>query len=146
MSRVYQLPGAVFIALLLAFNLNAAEIQPQKHLFITLVSGDFKQSGMGIAIANAMQKAGVLTTVLIGANSVKWVMKKGKQEAFGPTAQPISEMVASLVQRGGRVMLCGMCAKYLEIEPRDIIKGVDIVQGSDLYGALFAPDTQTLSF
>ncbi len=145
MRQVNQLLGAMFITLLLAFNLHADSAESKK-LFISLTSGDFKQSGMGVAIANAMQDAGVETTVFIGANSVRLAMRTGKQEAFGPTGKSVKEMLKALVKKGGTVMVCGMCAKYLEVKKADLVDGVAIISGAEVYGGLFAPNTQTLSF
>ena len=144
MSQLHKLVGAMFITLLLACNLQAEDTA--KRLFISLTSGDFKASGMGAAIAGAMQDAGVQSTVFIGADSVKWVLKKGKQEAFGPTGKSVRDMLVSLSKKGGKVILCGMCAKYTQTAQKDLIEGVKIVDGNGVYGALFAPNTQTLSF
>ena len=145
MNNMNKLIGAMFIALLLAFNLQAGSTD-KKKLFISLASGDFKQSGSAVAIANAMQDAGVMTTVFVNANSVKLALKNGKQEKFGPTNTSVREMLISLVKKGGTVMVCGMNAKYQEVKQSDIIKGANIITGAEVYGGLFAPNTQTLSY
>lgn len=145
MSQLHKLIGAMFLTLLLAINIQAADANT-KHLFISMTSGDFKQSGMAMGIANAMQDAKVMTTVFVGANSVKYTLKKGKQELFGPTGASIKDMMASLIKKGGTVMICGMCAKYQEVSEDDVIKGIKIIGGAEVYGGLFAPNTQTLSF
>jgi len=143
MNNINKLIGAMFIAMLLAFNLQADE---SKRLLISLSSGDFKASGSGVAIANAMQDAGVKTVVFINSNSVKYALKNGNQEKFGPTNTSIKDMLASLVKKGGAVVICGMNAKFQEVKAKDVVKGVKIIGGEQAYGALFAPNTQTLSF
>jgi len=143
MNNMNKLIGAMFISLLLSFNLQAGET---KRLLISLSSGDFKATGSGVAIANAMQDAGVSTVVFINSNSVKYALKNGKQEKFGPTSASIKDMLSSLVKKGGAAVVCGMNAKFQEVKEKDLIKGVKIVGGEQAYGALFAPNTQTLSF
>lgn len=145
MSQINKFLGAVFVALFIATTLHASQDNTKK-LFISMTSGDFKQSGMAMGIANAMQDSGVKTTVFLGANSVKYAMTKGKQEAFGPTGKSVREMMSALVKKGGTVMVCGMCAKYMEVKPNDLVEGIKIISGKEVYGGLFAPHTQTLSF
>ncbi len=55
-------------------------------------------------------------------------------------------MLISLSKKGGKVMLCGMCAKYGEIKKDELIQGAKVVTPNDVAGALLAPSTQTLSF
>ncbi len=136
--------GGVLLALLLSVFAQASE--GYKNLFVTITTDNLKQAGMGVAIANAFQGAGVNTTVLIGANASRLVLKKGNQELFGPTNASIKNMLIGLTKKGGHVMLCGMCAKFSEITGNDVIKGVKIVTPNDVAGALLAPSTQTLSF
>ena len=132
------------MALFLSVSAYASE--GYKNLFVTITTDNIKQSGMAAAVANAFQGAGVNTTVLVGANAANLVLKKGKQEAFGPTGKSIKDMFVALNKKGGKVMLCGMCAKYNEITPSDVVSGVKIVTPNDVAGALLAPSTQTLSF
>ncbi|WP_428023213.1 DsrE family protein [Arcobacter sp.] len=133
-----------FIMLFLSVGTYASE--GYKNLFVTITSDSLKVSGMGVAVANAFQEAGVNTTVLVGAEATKLVLKKGKQEAFGPTGKTVREMLVALSKKGGYVMLCGMCAKFGEITKADVVEGVKIVTPNDVAGALLAPSTQSLSF
>jgi len=136
--------GGVLLTLMLGVLAQASE--GYKNLFVTITTDNLKQSGMGVAIANAFAGAGVNTTVLIGADAAHLVLKKGNQEAFGPTGKSIRDMLIALSKKGGKVMLCGMCAKYDQITKNDVAYGVKIVSPSDVAGALLAPSTQTLSF
>jgi predicted peroxiredoxin len=132
--------------LLLFLTISAQASQGYKNLFVTITTDNLKQSGMAIAVSNAFQTAGVNTTVLIGANAAKLVLKKGNQEAFGPTGKSVRDMLIGFNKNGGTVMLCGMCAKYEEITKKDIVQGVKIVTPNNVASALLAPFTQTLSF
>jgi len=136
--------GGVILSLLLSVFAQASE--GYKNLFVTITTDNLKQSGMGLAVAGAFNGAGINTTVLIGADAAHLVLKKGKQEKFGPTGKSVKEMIVALAKAGGDVMLCGMCAKFDEISAKDVVKGVRIVALGDVAGALLAPSTQTLSF
>lgn len=127
----------------LTSSLHAADA---KKLFINLKSEQLRPAGMGLAIANAMQDAGVKTTVLIGADAVPLALVQGNQPDFGPTGASPREMILSLIKKGGNVMICGMCAKDRQIEKGDVVSGVKIATPTDVYGALFADGTQSLSF
>ncbi len=143
-----QMSKRILGSWLLLFTLTVAAQASEgyKNLFVTITTDNLKQSGMGVAIANAFQGAGVNTTILVGANAAPLVLKKGKQEAFGPTGKSVRDMLIGLTKKGGKVMLCGMCAKYGEISKNDLAKGVKIVTPSDVAAALLAPSTQSLSF
>jgi len=136
--------GGVILSLLLSVFAQASE--GYKNLFVTITTDNLKQSGMGVAVASAFNGAGVNTTVLIGADAAHLVLKKGKQEKFGPTGKSIKQMLVDLAKAGGDVMLCGMCAKFDEISAKDVVSGVRIVAPGDVAGALLAPSTQSLSF
>lgn len=142
--KVNKKIAGIFMILLLTVGAYASE--GYKNLFVTITSDSLKTAGMGLAIANAFQGAGVNTTVLVGAEAAKLVLKKGKQEAFGPTGKSVKDMLVALSKKGGNVMLCGMCAKYSEITKSDVVEGVKIVTPGDVAGALLAPSTQSLSF
>lgn len=134
---------AMISVIAIASSLQAADA---KKLFITLTTEQLRPAGMGLAIANAMQKAGVKTTVLLGAEAVPLAVVKGNQPDFGPTGASPREMILSLIKEGGKVMVCGMCAGDREITAKDTVHGVSIATPNDVAGALFAPETQTLSF
>jgi|GEM_PF-1020354 len=145
-SNKFTFKALVLIMFLSLGALTANAGEGYKNLFINLKTNAHNQSGMGLAVANAMQSAGVKTTVLIGADAVNFALKKGGQSKFVPMKLTQREMITALIKKGGRVMLCGMFANFAKIDKRDVVRGVEIVDGADVAGALLAPATQTLSF
>lgn len=117
-----------------------------KNLFINIKSTSHNESGMGLAVANAMQGAGVKTTVLLGGEAINYALKSGGQSKFGPMDATQRDMINSLIKKGGKVMVCGMLAKFAKMKQSDVVKGAKIVDGGEVAGALLAPNTQTLSF
>jgi predicted peroxiredoxin len=137
----------VVAALLIAVaSLNLYGADAPKKLFVSLNSSSQKEAGMGLSIAYAMQDAGVQTTVLIGADALELAKANGGQNIFGPMNKTPRELIQGLVKKGGTVMVCGMCAKFADLLKHDVIEGVKIVNGTDVYKALFAAETRTLSF
>ena len=138
-------------SLIIAMVLTLSSISAQagegfKNLFINIKSTSHSQSGMGLAVANAMQGAGVKTTVLLGGGAINYALKEGGQSKFGPMDATQRDMISSLIKKGGKVMVCGMFAKFAKMKQSDIVKGAKIVDGSEVAGVLLAPSTQTLSF
>ncbi len=147
MQNTKFLAKNLIIAMVLTFSsisLQAGE--GFKNLFINVKSTTHSESGMGLAVANAMQGAGVKTTVLLGGDAIFYALKKGGQSKFGPMDATQRDMINSLIKKGGKVMVCGMLAKFAKIKQSDIVKGAKIVDGKTVAGALLAPSTQTLSF
>ena len=56
-----------------------------KQVVITLSSEAIQSAGFGLAVANAMQDAGVQSTVFVAADAVPYVLKRGEQPEFGGT-------------------------------------------------------------
>lgn len=144
MQTSKKLIGGLFVLIMLTISVQASE--GYKNLFVTITTDNIKQAGMGVAVANAFQDAGVNTTVLVGADATHLVLKKGQQQKFGPTGKSVRDMLISLSKNGGTVMLCGMCANFEKITSDDVAEGTKIVTPSDVAGALLAPSTQSLSF
>ncbi len=142
--KPFRLVVAAFLMAVISLNLYGADAP--KKLFVSVTSNAHKEVGMGLSIAYAMQDAGVQTTVLIGADALNVVKVQGGQNIFGPMNKTPREIIQGLIKKGGTVMVCGMCAKFDDLMKHDVIEGVKIVNGTDVYKALFAPDTRTLSF
>jgi len=117
-----------------------------KQLFINITSQEARPAGMGLAIGNAMQGAGIQTIVLLGADAAPMALSKGNAGTYSPTGASPKAMIASLIKKGGKVFVCGISAKDREYSKSDLIKGVEIATPADMVGGLYAPGTQSLSF
>ena len=135
------------LGLLLAFSNASAGgdgATASKHMVVMLTEASVVKAGFGLAVANAMQDAGVKSTVFISADAVDFVYKKGTQPTFaGSTPRAL---IQALIGKGGKVMICEGFVKLRGIKPSDMLEGVRVAAPADLAGALFAPDTQALTF
>lgn len=115
-----------------------------KNMVITITEGSIVKAGFGLAVANAMQDAGVQSTVFIAADAVNFALDKGSQPKFaGATPK---ELMTGLIRKGGNVKICEGFVKLGGIRQSDIIEGIEIAAPADLAGALYAPNTQSLTF
>ncbi len=75
-----------------------------KKIVITIHSHNISSAGFGLAVANAMQDAGVQSTVFVAADAVDYALTNTKQGKFG-TSMP-RDMISQLLKKGGKVMIC----------------------------------------
>ncbi|MFA5215718.1 DsrE family protein [Sulfuricurvum sp.] len=115
-----------------------------KSMVITITEGSIVKAGFGLAVANAMQDAGVQSTVFIAADAVNFALNKGTQPKFaGATPK---ELMTGLIRKGGHVKICEGFVKLGGIKKSDIVEGVEIAAPADLAGALYAPNAQSMTF
>ncbi len=115
-----------------------------KKIVITLHSHNISSAGFGLAVANAMQDAGVQSTVFVAADAVDYALTNTKQGKFG--ASMPKDMISSLIKKGGKVMICEGFVKARGINKSDMVKGVEVATPGDLAGALFAPNAKSMTF
>lgn len=115
-----------------------------KKIVITLHSHNISSAGFGLAVANAMQDAGVQSTVFVAADALDYALTNTKQGKFG--ASMPKDMISSLIKKGGKVMICEGFVKMRGIKPSEMVKGVEVATPGDLAGALFAPNAQSMTF
>ncbi len=136
--------GIIGIFLLLT-SVNADTVSKDtKKIAITITDTSVVKSGFGLAVANAMQDAGVQSTVFVSADAIKYALKNGDHKKFaGSTTQ---ELIGALIKKGGKVMMCEGFVKLGNIKKTDMVQGIEVAAPSDLAGALYAPNTVTMTF
>lgn len=122
----------------------ADAVDAPKKIVITLYSHNISSVGFGLAVANAMQDAGVQSTVFVAADAVDYALTNTKQGKFG--ASMPKDMISSLIKKGGKVMICEGFVKMRGINKSEMVKGVEVATPGDLAGALFAPNAQSMTF
>ncbi len=141
---VVALLSALFITTGAIASEGASETSAPKKVVITLHSANISSAGFGLAVANAMQDAGVQSTVFVAAEAVNFALSNTKQGKFGGTMP--RDMISSLIKKGGKVMICEGFVKAYGINKADMVKGVEVATPGDLAGALFANGAQSLTF
>lgn len=142
--KLKRLVIAIFGILLLTTSINADTNKNAKKIVITITDTSVVKSGFGLAVANAMQDAGVQSTVFVAADAVKFALIEGEHEKFaGHTTQ---ELIGALIKKGGKVMMCEGFVKLGNIKKTDMVKGIEVAAPSDLVGALYTPNAVTMTF
>ena len=80
------------------------------------------------------------------SSGVDWVRKNALKVAqMNPLDPSIGDFVKTVMQGGGRVMVCPPCAKVRGYEPEDLMDGVEIAGSVAMHG-LILDGAATLSF
>ena len=139
---------AVLFGVLLSFSVlqaqDACATDGQKRIVITITSSSNVTSGFGLAVANAMQGAGVKSTVFIAGGAVPFALKKGDTHTFA--GAKLQDLISKLIKQGGKVMICEGFVKMGGIKKSDMVNGVEVSSPADLAGALYAPNVKTMTF
>lgn len=116
------------------------------HVMIHNTHGkdDVERASLTFVVGNTALSSGQEATVLLTIEGV-WVATKGYADGLqAHSFEPLTGLMQRFVQNGGRLWVCGACAK-----PRNIGEG-DLVDGAQIIGAATAVEAlvngaQTLS-
>ena len=106
---------------------------------------DVERTTLAFVVANAALSSGQEATMLLTVDGT-WVATKGYTEGLQANGfAPLSDVVTQFVANGGKIWVCGACAK-----PRAITSDM-LIEGASLVGAATAVEAmvngaQTLSF
>lgn len=127
-----------------------AEVAPKplagKKLVVYVKSDETRQVGLGLFTARMAARAGANVTVILGADGTELALKKGKQEKFIATEETPREMIGKVLENGGTVYVCKLCATTQGYEAGDFIDNVQIVTMKEIFMVLFAEDAKSLEF
>ncbi|NKQ40165.1 MAG: DsrE family protein [Sulfurovum sp.] len=144
MKNVFKIILSVMMFLGVA---NAAEMPYKgKKVVITLTSGDIMASGIGTALGLGAAKGGAEVTVIIGANSLKYVTKDGWAPEFPAKKKTIKEILQKMVEAGTKIFVCGMCAKVNGLAQSDFIKGAVISKPGPILDAMLDDVAKTFEY
>lgn len=117
----------------------------QVMIHLTRGKEDVERATLAFVVANAGLTAGQDATVLLTLDAV-WLATKGftaGMEAAG--FAPLSDVTSGFVAHGGKIWVCGACAKPRGIEAEDLVDGAIVVGAVAAVEALVS-GAQTLSF
>ena len=117
------------------------------HVLINNTRGkdDVERATLAFVVANAGVTAGQEATVLLTVEGV-WLATKGYADGLQAKGfAPLKEVMQGFIENGGRVWVCGACAKPREITPEQLIEGPEIVGAVAAVEALVS-GAQSLSF
>lgn len=113
----------------------------QAPLFINLITDDPHRAHMALAFGRNQLALGHPLTVFLNDRGVFIAAEQGG-ERFGLH----QGMLAELVEAGAKVIVCPMCMKHYGVTEADLLDGLQVGKPELTGGALFAPDTRTLTW
>lgn len=144
-NRLAPAPLIILLLALIGFNAIAlAEEGPAGDgapLFINLISDDPHRAMMALHFGQKQLQRGHPLTVFLNDRGVFIAAQQGA-ERFGPHQGIIADLLAADAQ----VIVCPMCMKHYGIAKPDLLEGLDVGNPELTGGALFAPDTRTMTW
>ena len=106
---------------------------------------DPDRTSVAMVVAGASMASEQATTVFLSSEGTRLASKGVAEDLHEEGFAPMSELVSSFVDAGGRFLVCSPCAKKRGIGEDDLIAGATIVGGASLV-ALVADGAGSLSF
>ena len=119
----------------------------QKKLVIVNSRGfDDERSSVAWSIANTASASNMDVTVFLVAAGVDWVRKGATEVAqLNPLDPSIGDMMKSILDNGGRILVCPPCAKVRGYTEESLIEGATIA-GAPVMLEEIANGASSLSF
>lgn len=108
-------------------------------------SYDHEMSSVGWTIANGGLTAGLDVSIFLTSGGVDLVRKGAIAQTVVNPLEPLAEMVADFLARGGKLWACTPCCKARGYEQDDLIDGV-VITGASKMHELIKAGAATLSF
>lgn len=106
---------------------------------------DPDRSSVAMVVAGASVASDQQTTVFLSSEGTRLAAKGVADDLHEDGFAPMSELVSSFVEAGGRFLVCSPCAKKRGIGEDDLIEEAAIVGGASLV-ALLVDGASSLSF
>ncbi len=131
-----------FLSVFLLLGVGAARAADaaKPNLFVNLTTVDPHRVEMALHFAEVAAKRGHATTVFLNIESSRIAVKDD------PKYAPSRANLESALKAGVKVIACPMCMKHVGVKETDLIPGVQVGNPDLTMGALFAPDTRTMSW
>jgi predicted peroxiredoxin len=106
---------------------------------------DIERASLTFLVGNVARSSNQEAIVLLTIEGV-WVATKGYTNGLQANGfTPLSELIQQFVTAGGRVWVCGACAKPRNINQADLLEGAEIIGAATAVEAL-VNGAQTLSW
>jgi predicted peroxiredoxin len=130
----------VVLVIILAGLVQVVSAGGSDPLFVNLTSTDHHKANMAIALSREMLKHGHPVTIYLNCQAVQIVNKKNPEYAMQ------QKKLGEFITKGGTVLVCPVCEKFLRLSQADLIPGVQMSNANAVDQALFRPNTKTLSW
>ncbi len=131
----------VIMAMVLGGLGQVAQAGSSDPLFVNLTSDDNHRANMAIAFSTEQLKRGHPVTIYINCQAIQ-IVNKANNKRYAMQQQKLTE----LASKGGTVLACPVCEKFLKFTEADLIPGVKFSTAGSVAEALFKDNTKTLSW
>ena len=117
-----------------------------RDLVVMITRGtDHELSSVGFTIANGGLTAGLRVSIFLTSAGVDLVRKRASDTTQVNPLEPLAQMIADFVRRGGALWACTPCVKARGYNESDLIEGV-VITGASKMHELIKQGAATLSF
>lgn len=119
----------------------------EKKLVVIVTCGFNEERGsVAWSVANGGVASGYQVTMFLVSSGVDWVRKRGADIArMNPLDPPVKDMIQTVIDNGGTIMVCPPCAKVRGYEQEDFIDGVQLAGSTAMLGVV-SEGAKTLTF
>lgn len=132
----------IFLAFILVFSLclpAMAEEANHAPLFISVTTDQSHRAKMGIGFGKSQYERGHFVTIFLNDKGV--LLASRANEVMYAKQQ---EMLKSIIEQGGQVLICPTCLKYYGLKKSDLLAGIEISNPETTGNALFRDNIRTL--
>lgn len=99
-----------------------------KKLVVVVTSGfNDERSSVAWSVANGAIGSDMQVTMFLVSSGVDWVRKGGADQARpNPLDPPIKDMIQTVIDNGGKILVCPPCAGVRGYSKDDLIDGVTL--------------------
>lgn len=120
--------------------------EKQKMVILVSCGLNDEKSSVAWSVANGGIASGFEVTMFLVSSGVDWVRKGAADKArLNPLDPPVKDMIQTVMDGGGDILVCPPCAGVRGYEEADLIDGVTMA-GSVSMHALIAKGAATLTF
>jgi len=101
----------------------------EKEKLVVIVTNGFndERSSVAWSVANGGVASGMEVTMFLVSSGVDWVRKGATAHARpNPLDPPIKDMIQTVVESGGRILVCPPCAGVRGYDAEDLEDGVTL--------------------
>ena len=119
----------------------------KKKLVVVVTHGfDDERASVAWSVANGGVASNFEVTMFLVSSGVDWVRKNATAVArMNPLDPEIGDMIKTVTESGGKILVCPPCAKVRGYEQEDLIEGV-VLAGSVAMLAEVSEGASTLTF
>lgn len=119
----------------------------EKKLVVVVTRGcDDERSSVAWSVANGGVASGYQVTMFLVSAGADWARKGAADHArLNPLDPPVKEMMQTILDNGGSIMVCPPCAKVRGYEAENLIEGATLAGSTAMLGVV-SEGAKTLSF